>query len=77
MTPPEARSEILHLWTHLPPNDRRELIATLRSSMNAEQLRTPPKPLPSISEERRAREEFVRRAQQYKVDSYAGRRRRF
>ena len=76
MTTSEARSEILHLWTHLPPNDRRELIATLKSSMSAEQLRTP-KPPPSISEERRAREEFVRRAQQYKVDSYAGRRRRF
>lgn len=76
MTPPEARSEILLLWTHLPPNEQRDLIATLKTTMSPKEA-SPRTTIPSISEERRAREEMVRRAQQYKVDSYAGRRRRF
>ena len=67
MQPTDPRSEILYLWTLLSPEAKTDVLNTLKSS-------TSPAPYQPISAERRAREERLRRAQQYKADTYSGRR---
>lgn len=73
MTHHDPRSEILYHWTQLSPNEQRDLISQLSATITPNRI-TNAQPA-AISAERRAREERIRRAQEYKTKSYSNYRR--
>ena len=73
MTEQTPHQLILDLCSQLSSDDKRELSSILLNSIeqSAAENKGPTK-APSFSPERRARDAMIRRAQEYKTDSYNG-----